>query len=175
MNVADSVNACKVTREFFDWYVGAIKGTIKTDYQPKFSKSNNGMTTLDFNGYFDNLRKFHCSDNLIKNEKESYNECLKNLSKIKFADFQARFTDLDQFESAGCDFENYYRWTGGQEPIDGIKVVRVDEVNANTLQVTINYYVDNGAGYGITHWGNNKISLTRRNNTWMIDEINWRD
>jgi hypothetical protein len=171
----DSVNACKVTSEFFDWYVGAIKGTIKTSYQPRFAKSNNGMTTLDFKGYFDNLKRLHCTDNLIQKERDSYNECLSNLSKIKFTDFETRFTDLDQFESINCDFENYYRWTGGQEPIDGIKIERVARINTDAFLVTVTYYVDNGQGYGLSYWGTNKLSIVKQNEKWMINDINWRE
>jgi len=113
LDSTDSVNACNVTTKFFNWYVGAIKRTIKTDYQPKFVQSKNGMTTLDFKAYFDNLRRLHFTDNLIQKEREFYNECLLNVSKIKFTDFKTGFTDLEQFENANCDFENYYRWTGG--------------------------------------------------------------
>jgi hypothetical protein len=164
-----------VTREFFDWYLSAINGTTKTDYQPKFIKSKNGMTTLDFEGYFDNLKRLRFADNLILKERESYNECLTNLSKIKFTDFETRFTDLDQFENRNCDFENYYRWTGGQELIEGIKIEKVDQIKADKILVTVIYYVDNGKGYGLTYWGNNKLSLSKINDTWNITDINWRD
>ncbi len=175
LNVTDSVSACKVTREFFNWYVSAIKGTIKTDYQPKFVQDKNGMTTLDFKEYFNNLKSLHCTDNLIQKERDSYNECLLNLSKIKFSDFKTRFTDLDQFENINCDFENYYRWTGGQEPIDGIKIERVEQVNTDTFLITVTYYVDNGKGYGLSYWGNNKLSLLKQKDKWMINGINWRE
>ena len=175
LHANDSVNICKVTSKFFDWYVRAIKGTIKTDYQPKFVKSKSGMTTLDYKGYLASLKRLRCTDKLIQNEKDSYNECLSNISKVKFTDFKATFTDLDHLENINCDFENYYRWTGGQEPIDGIKIERIERIKADTFLVTITYYTDKGNGYGIAYWGTNKISILRNVDKWMIDDINWID
>ena len=175
LNTSDSMNVSTVIKEFFNWYVDAIKRTIKTDYQPKFVKGKNGMTTLNFKGYFANLKRLHCTENLIQNERDSYNECLSNISKIKFTDFKTRFTDLDQFESVNCNFENYYRWTGGQEPIDGIIIERIEQIHINTFIATVTYYTDNGKDYGVSYWGTNKISMLKNNDKWMINDINWRD
>jgi len=170
----DSVVACEITNDFFNWYLGAINHKPKSVFQPKFIDNKEGMTTLDFRVYLNNLKKHHCSDVLIEREKESYNECLRNLEKIKFIDF-ILYEDLGQIEDISCDFENYYRWIGGQEPIDGIRIKEVKQIDKSQIQITIDYFVDNSQGYGISYWGKNIITLVKIHNRWEINVVNWRD
>ena len=175
LNDADSTEVCKITNDFFNWYLGAINGEINSICQPKFIAGKDSMTTLDFKDYFDNLKKHNCSDFLIEKERKTYNVCIKNLEKIKFVDFDTQYTDLDQFEEINCDFGNYYRWTGGQEPIQGIRITKTEMISSAQIKVTIDYYFDNGEKYGLSYWGNNEITLTKNKNIWKIDEINWRN
>ncbi len=171
----DSIEVCRITTDFFKWYLNAISGKEKSVFQPRFVESPNGMTALDFNDYFKNLKKHNFTADLIKKEKDSYNECLENLEKIKYSDFKTQFTDLDQFENISCDFENYYRWTGGQEPIQGIRIKEVSLISNTQAKVTIDYFFDNGNGYGIAHWGNNVITLLMIKDHWKINDINWKN
>lgn len=170
----DSIQVCKITNNFFDWYINAISGKVESVFQPRFIESTDGMTTLDFKEYFENLKKHNFSDKLIEKEKDSYNDCLENIEIIKYSDFKTQFTDLDQFENIGCDFENYYRWTGGQEPIQGIRIKKVLKKSKNRIIVIVEYFFDNGGSYGLTYWGNNNISFQRINGDWKIDNIDWR-
>lgn len=174
LDKVDSVQVCKITNDFFKWYINAISGKVKSVYQPRFVESAGGKTTLDFNEYFENLKQHNFSDELIQKEKESYRDCIDNIEKVSYSDFKSKFTDLDQFESIGCDFENYYRWTGGQEPIQGIRIKNVIKEFENKTIVIVEYFFDNGENYGLTYWGNNKISFRRIKNDWKIDNIDWK-
>ncbi len=167
----DSIQVCKITNDFFDWYISAISGKVKSVFQPRFIQNTDGMTTLDFKEYFENLKKHNFSDELIKKEKDSYNDCIENIETVKYSDFKTQFTDLDQFENIGCDFENYYRWTGGQEPIQGVRFKTVTKESENMAIVIVEYFFDNGKNYGLTYWGNNKISFRRIIGDWKIDSI----
>lgn len=170
----DSIQVCKITNDFFDWYISAISGKVKSDFQPRFIENTDGMITLDFKEYFENLKKHNFSDELIKKEKDSYNDCIENIETVKYSDFKTQFTDLDQFENIGCDFENYYRWTGGQEPIQGVRIKTVTKESENMAIVIVEYFFDNGENYGLTYWGNNKISFRRIKGDWKIDSIDWK-
>jgi hypothetical protein len=170
----DSIEVCLMTNDFFRWYLNSINGIEKSVYQPGFIEDKNGMTTLDFKEYFENLKKHGCSDELMKRERESYNKCLKNIEGIKYSDFIAQYTDLDQFEKINCDFENYHRWTGGQEPVHGIRIKNITSTSNNKIIVNLEYCVDNGGNSKISYWGNNKVTMVRINKDWKIDSINWR-
>ncbi|BDD03869.1 hypothetical protein [Aureibacter tunicatorum] len=87
-------------------------------------------------------------------------------------DFQKTlFTDLDDYEKANCDFGNYYRWIGGQEPIDGIKIDSVKFVNPNSVLVTISYFDIEPNKNKKYHWGKNHLSLIKIDDNWFIDKI----
>lgn len=122
---ADSIAVSAIANNFFRWYISQSYIKIDGEVNPKFVKSSNGMTTLDFEPYISNLKKYGFSDSLVELEKASYATCLQNLARVPYPDF-LRFDDLDDFESRGCDFTNYYRWTGGQEIMTDYAVKRVE-------------------------------------------------
>ena len=120
----DSIKLVQIVNEFYNWYISAIKERNWTDYMPKFVETEDGMTSLDFSIYIENLKKYRFSDSLIIKEKESYSICIENLRTIKFSDFDKTvFTTLDEYEEACCDFGNSFRWTGGMEPVDGMRII----------------------------------------------------
>ena len=175
LNKADSLEICRITQEFYNWYANSIKSKNYSALKPEFIESKNGMTTLEFNEYFDNLREHHFSEELIENEKKTYCDCLENLEKIKYQEFKEKFVDLDAFENVKCDFGNYHRWIGGQEPIDGIRIKNLEETPNSNVNVTIVYFTDNGVKYGISYWGKNIVTLKKMNKTWKIVDINSRN
>jgi hypothetical protein len=170
---SDSINLCTTVTNFFNWYITSIKNNKSSEYQPQFIENEKGMTTLDLSRYIDNLKTMHFSDSLLNIEINSYQKCIENLGKVKFIDFKNRFDDLDDFEEIGCDFSNYYRWTGGQEPIDGIRIKEVNMRNANKATVTVEYFYFETRGTNY-YWGNNQVTLRKRNNYWEILCLNWR-
>ncbi|MES2543302.1 MAG: hypothetical protein V4548_00330 [Bacteroidota bacterium] len=119
----DSIATTTIAKDFFNWYITSAKEN-KSGYQPEFIEDDNGMTTLDYSNYIENLIKHSFSDSLIAKEKHSYSECIKNLAKLKYSDF-LKFENLDDFESRDCDFSNYYRWIGGQEMSSGYSVTKI--------------------------------------------------
>ena len=173
----DSINVQQTVSRFYDWYLKSIKQENITDFQPKFVESDNGMTTLDLSAYLDNLRTNGFSDSLIIREKQSYSECIKNLETVRFDNFgKTTFTDLDDFEQTDCDFGNYYRWTGGQEPIDGIKIQDIEFISDDKAIVTIIYYETDSDDNQKHYWGENLLILIRLDDEWKIDDINsWKE
>ncbi len=167
----DSIKVVQIVNEFYDWYIRAIKNNNNTDYKPRFIESENGMTTLDFSKYIENLKTYGFSDSLILREKKSYSECIENLEKVKFSDFENTiFIDLDEYEQANCDFGNYYRWTGGQEPIDGIRIKDVKLISEGFVWVSIDYFVVDSKN--TRHYlGKNSLILKKLNNDWQINSV----
>jgi hypothetical protein len=167
----DSIEISRITLEFFDWYINAIEQGA--EFQPRFAESKNGMTTLDFTKYFENLKKFNFSDLLIAKEKKSYKKCLGNLARIKYSDFDTKINDLSAFEQIQCDFGNYYRWTGGQENCAGVQISSLIFSKKNNCIVNVEKF-------GVTEtdkknvWGLVKVKLVRQNNRWIIDDIGWK-
>ena len=172
LNTKDSLDACTITNDFFEWYIDATNKRINSAYQPRFIESEIGYTTLDFKEYFKNLKKYHCSKTFIENERESYTECLKNIEEITIVYFKEQFTDIDQLEEINCDFENYYRWTGGQEPIQGIRILKIEMISNNQIKVTIDYSSEKGESNKIKYWGKNEITLLKIKAKWKINDIN---
>ena len=170
INKLDSIEICGITLGFFNWYINAIKGEHGEEFQPRFVESRNGMTTLDFAKYFENLKKFNFSDSLIMKERESYQVCLNNLDKIKFSDFEAKINDLSDFEKIQCDFGNYYRWTGGQEICDGVQISTIIFLGKNSCVVKVEEYGTNEMKTKDI-WGFLNVKLIRQNNTWFINDM----
>lgn len=164
---ADSIKVCAIVNHFYDWYLAAIK---KPDgnCMPVFVKSSTGTTALDFTAYFNNLKKYHFSDDLIFRERKSYLTCMENLGKVKYADFEG-YKDLSDYKALDCDFSNYYRWIGGQEPKDGIAIKIVQFKAKNSVVVCIEYYalIDHVKQYS----GTNEVILTNSKGNWEIDNV----
>jgi len=169
---ADSIKVAQIVNGFYDWYLTSIKEKKYSDFKPKFVESKNGMTTLDYSKYLDNLKVHRFSDSLINKERQSYSDCIENLGKVKYSDFQkTTFTDLDEYEQANCDFGNYYRWTGGQEPIDGIRIKTIDILKNEMAIVSIEYYEFDSIKNTKHYWGKNKLTLKKVENDWLIENI----
>ena len=172
----DLTKIIQYVNEFYDWYISAIKERGYVDYMPRFAETENGMTSLDFSKYIENLKRYRFSDSLIIKEKDSYLKCIENLRTIKFSDFgKTIFTDLDEYEDACCDFGNRFRWIGGQEPVDGMRIQDIQFISTDTVLVSIEYSwlgfdEDLNAEY-IYYGGGNKLILIKQNNNWYIDKI----
>ena len=176
-NNADSIKVAQIVNSFYDWYLTSIKEKKYSDFKPKFTESKNGMTTLDYTKYLDNLKMLGFSDSLINKERQSYSDCIENLGKVKFSDFQrTTFTDLDEYEQANCDYGNYYRWTGGHEPIDGIRIIDVKFISTDKACVTIDYFEFNSDENKKYYWGKNGLTLIKIDSDWFIDKIDsWKN
>jgi len=173
-NTTDSTQIDNVVNEFFSWYLTAIRQSEYLEFKPQFIENGNGMTTLDCTRYLTNLRKYHFSDSLIELEKQSYQVCISHLEKVKYADFKSTFTDLDDFEETNCDFGNYYRWTGGQELIDGIRIRKMQLIKNITVLVSLEYYEYDSSTNKYYYWGHNKLTLSYNSGKWKITNINWK-
>lgn len=172
----DSIKIIQIVNEFYNWYVSAIKKCDNTSHHmPEFVETKNSMTSLDFSKYIKNLKKYRFSNSLIMKEKETYSKCIQNLKTITFSDFEKSIcTELSEVEQICCDFGNRYRWIGGQEPIEGIKIQDIQFVSTDTVQVSIEYselsFDETNTEY--TFYGRrNKLTLVKQNNDWYIDNI----
>mgnify|MGYP000855230296 FL=1 len=126
------------------------------------------MTTLDFSNYFQNLRKLSFSETLIEKEKMQYQVCIDSLERIKYSVFVKEYTDLDDFERIRCDFSNYYRWTGGMDPIDGIKINSVTfDDNLNAV-INGQFYFDNVDTEEPYYAGQFSAKMIKTGKSWRI-------
>jgi len=169
----DSLKLVQIVNEFYDWYISAIKEENNTDYMPRFVETENGMTSLDFSIYIENLKTHRFSDSLIIKEKESYSKCIENLRTIKFSDL--REITLDEAEEMCCDFGNRFRWTGGMEPVDGMRIQDIQFTSTDTVLVSIEYSwlgFDEDLDAEYTYYGGgNKLILIKQDNDWYIDKV----
>lgn len=170
----DSLKISKIVTDFFGWYMGAIQQHKSAAFQPIFAERKDGMTTLDFSEYFQNLTQYGFSDSLLFKEKASYQRCIDELEKVKYSDFKAQFTDLEDFENIECDFGNYYRWTGGQEPIGGIRIQTVRLNNSFSATVAIEYFDYDSESEANIYWGRNVLTMRKVNGLWKIDDVHWK-
>ena len=88
------------------------------------------------------------------------------MTKEKFLSFD----DIFEYENIGCDFDNSYKWIGGQELCDGIKINRQIFIDNTSRQVEIEYYSINGEEKSF--WRNSiVISLIKVKNEWIITDV----
>ena len=166
---SDSIKVVKIVNEFYNWYITTPKDESENVMMPTFSTTSNNLKCLDYSNYVANLRKYHFSEELIKKEIQSYKTCDENLRKITTEEY-AKFEDIDDFENIDCDFTNSFRWIGGQEMIDGIKITNIDFVNNRTIDVIIEYFSKNRNEF--SYWGNRtRITLIKKSNAWKINNI----
>jgi hypothetical protein len=173
----DSIKIVHTVNGFYNWYLTSVKEKRYSDFKPRFVESKNGMTTLDYSIYVDSLKKHGFSDSLIIKEKQSYSDCIESLRNVKYVDFQKTiFTDLDEYEQTNCDFGNYYRWTGGQEPIDGIRIINIKFLSIDKAVVSIDYFETNNKENKRYYWGLNNLTLIKIDNDWFIDKVDsWKN
>jgi hypothetical protein len=167
----DSSEVSTKVSDFFNWYLTAIDEQQYKEFQPRFVEDKNGMTTLDYSIYMANLKKYHFSDSLIQTEKQYYQKCIENLEKIKYSDFNTKYTDLDQFEDIDCDFGNSYRWTGGQEAPDKMKIIKVEFKNNDTAFITVSYGSSTAGDDENSYWGNLIVSMKKIAGLWKITNL----
>ena len=172
----DLTKIIQSVNDFYDWYISAINKRGYVDYMPRFAETENGMTSLDFSKYIENLKTYIFSDSLITKEKESYLKCIENLRTIKFSEFEKTiFIDLDEYEESCCDFGNRYRWIGGQEPVDGMRIQDIQFISTDTVLVSIEYswlgFDENSNTKYIYYGDGNKLIAIKQNNDWYIDQI----
>lgn len=172
----DSIKVTQIVNGFYNWYLSAIREKNYSEYKPRFVNTKNGMTTLDLSKYIENLVINGFSDSMILKEKQNYLDCIENLAKVKYSDFEkTTFTDLDDYEQANCDFGNYYRWIGAQEPIDGIRINDVKFISVDLVLVSIDYFELNTKENRKNYWGKNSLTLKRIYSKWHIINIDsWK-
>ena len=139
-------SAIKIQAEgFYTWYIDLSKDhRIATEFNPKFVRRDDGMTTLDFSNYKDALEKYNFSNSFIKRKISDYKNCLDSLDRIPFDKF-ASYQDLDDFERIGCDFDNRYEWTGGMEPKDEARLSSLRRVDKRTIVGRFSFVPDGEA------------------------------
>ena len=167
---SDSLIVTKTAQDFFKWYIETVKSKKINEYQPTFIADNNGMTTLDFSKYFENLRKLSFTESFIETERKQYQECLDNLEKIEFKVFNSEFDDLDEFENIKCDFSNSLKWTGGQEIVDGFEIKKVTFINQDYSNIEGVFFFLN-SDQTKSYSGKRNILLRKTNEIWKIDRI----
>jgi len=164
ISTQDSIEISNVVHGFYNWYSKEINEKHSKGFKPEIIKTAEGMSTLFLDNYLNNLRKNGFSQVLIEKEKESYQPCISELNKIKFKDLDT--LDLYQIKKIKCDFGNNYRWGGGQEGIDGIKIHSCQK-KIDTAIVVGEFYNQYGEEYHF--WGRNQeIVLIQVDSTWKI-------
>jgi hypothetical protein len=165
----DSLSVIKVVNEFYEWYIYSTRKEKNEENRPIFIIDKKEKVRLDFTRYLQNLRKFNFSDSLIKKEILDYKNCEKNLKRISKEEF-ASFDDIFDFENIDCAFDNSYKWIGGQEMCDGIRINNIEFSDLINCKVEIEYFSINGNEKSF--WGNKtKIILLKINGEWKINDI----
>jgi hypothetical protein len=167
----DSIRVIKIVNDFFDWYITSVKEQKYMEFRPVFAERADGMTTLDFSTYLENLKRLSFSDELLKEEKRQYNNCVKNLGNIKYSDFESEYVDLDQFEIILCDFTNHYRWTGGMDPVERFRIKNVKINKHKVAKVEVDFSFTNQNKTEQSFSKGRTVTLIRKKSDWKIKEI----
>ncbi|WP_321281901.1 hypothetical protein [Marinifilum fragile] len=155
--------------DFFEWYIHSTRYEENEENRPIFIIDSNDVVCLDLTRYIANLRIHHFSEDLITTEIASYKNCEENLKKITKEEFLA-FEDIFAYEDIDCGFDNNYKWIGGQEMIDGIRINKCVFSDQKNCHLEIEYYSLNGDEKYF--WKNNTIIKLRKiKNTWKIVDM----
>jgi hypothetical protein len=166
---SDSINVIQIVNDFYDWYIFSARTDKNEENRPTIAIDTNGSIRLDFTEYLKNLRSFNFSDSLISRELLDYKNCEQNLKSITKEEF-ARFDDISDFEDIDCDFDNSYKWIGGQEMCDGIRIVCIEYLDPKNYRVEIEYFSINRNEKSF--WGNaTQVYLQKINGNWKIIDI----
>ena len=160
---SDSMQIKNKIERFYSWYATLIKNkTVNTDFNPQFVKRSDGMTTLDFTNYRRGLKQNGFTDSCINSRIRKYNQCVENLSRVKYDKF-LKFKDLDQYEEIKCDFGNVFEWFAGMEPFDRAELVGLSIMNERTILGDVKFINGNGRQA--------KVRFLKQGGEWRIDEI----
>lgn len=136
LTFAQTSEAERLVIDFYSWYTSGGYRVMK----PEFKALENGMTDMDFDGFDEAHRRFHFSEQLIRQSKELYRGCQTNLSSIPYREFQT-FQDLDQYESIGCSFQ-FWQWFGtGMEHYEQYTLISSGKLAANKYLITVGFSV----------------------------------
>ncbi|BAX81820.1 hypothetical protein [Labilibaculum antarcticum] len=166
---SDTVLVTKTITEFYEWYIHSTRSEENEENRPVFVIDSNDIVRLDLTRYLTNLRIYHFSEQLISREIANYKNCEENLKKITKEEFLS-FDDIFAYEDIDCGFDNSYKWIGGQEMIDGIRINKLDFSNKKNCHVEIEYYSINGDEKSF--WRNSTVIILRkRKSNWEILDI----
>jgi hypothetical protein len=161
----DSIIIKQRLEEFYSRYIDlTITHSPRNGFEPIFEKKDDGMTTLGFKEYKDNLRKYLFTESFIRKKVSSYQACTDNLKKIPF-DTLITFNSLDKLENIQCDFMNRYEWTGGQEPKELAILHRMNQISRQTIIAHIALITDRKPS------GNVIVTLTKTKQLWEISDL----
>jgi len=160
----DSVEIKTLIEGFYSWYIEIVKnGRLQKDFNPYFVKNKDGMTTLDFSKYEEELKKFKFSEEFIKKKTQDYKSCVDNLASIPFDKFITY--ELEEYEKLKCEFSNFYEWTGGQEPKDKAELTILDFFDEKFAIGQIKFI------YNSKFDGEAMAAFIKTGNSWNIYDI----
>ncbi|MGE0588166.1 MAG: hypothetical protein AB7O48_06295 [Cyclobacteriaceae bacterium] len=165
---ADSLIIKNQIEGFYSWYADQIKNK-KEDFSPSFKRTDDGMTTLDFERYEAGLRSHGFTDRFIKSRVENFKPCLDNLELIEYQTY-LNFDGLDDYEEIKCDFGNAREWTTDQDSHDGADLVSLKRINKRTIEGTVQFYTISADGRK-SRWDFKQATFTfiRKGTDWKID------
>jgi hypothetical protein len=165
----DSILISQTVQDFYEWYIYSNRHEKNEENRPIFVFDSSSNVRLDLSKYLMNLKNHNFSDSLIFKEKLEYKNCENNLKTITKTEF-LNYDGIDSYERLGCNFDNSYRWIGGQELCDGISIKKQTFLQKNICEVEIEYYSINQDVK--SYWGNKTtVKLRRIKDSWEITEI----
>lgn len=162
----ESDKVAEIVTNFYQWYFDLIENKRMDRLYPSFTKTSDGMTTLDFTTYRRELLKHSFDSVFVEESVKGYDICSTNLKKIPYETFLT-LQDLDDFESIECAFSNKYEWIPGMEPFAGFKVLQPYFVNNSSATIKV-VFIDAGEKEPKS---SAIISVINDGNRWLINKI----
>ena len=153
-----------VAISFHKWY---IKNT--NEYNPKIAtnfkiyKDENGFCKVNFEPYFNELRKLGTiSETFLNNEIERNKECVESTEKLKW----------NEYDGIPLNCDDYDYWTQSQDFENGNIKAKMITKNDDYWNVLISLYITrkNVKPYE-TETAN--VKVRRENGKYMLTEIKW--
>ena len=76
-----------------------------------------------------------------------------------------------EYEQTECDFGNQFRFTGGQEPVDTVKVVEFIKKDERNYEAKLARGALISLEKGYSYSNNISMSLIKNNGEWRINSI----
>ncbi|ANQ51820.1 hypothetical protein MY04_4484 [Flammeovirga sp. MY04] len=133
----------------------------REEVQPTFVKKENEFTTLNLKEVEEVLSKNNVSKQLLDKYRNQWSDCLSNLSKLSFKEFQA-IDDISDIEDLMCDVQSDFWLANSFESHREFIIENGEYINPNKYGADITIH---SAALKF------HVIVVKQDDQWLINEI----
>jgi hypothetical protein len=169
---SDSLNRriTKTATSIYDWYIPLTNENYNdVPTRPSVVKDVNGKCKLDFEPYFNELRKLGTiSEKYLQTERERTEGCATYMATISWEEYTA--AEAYQYDDR-CQEFYYMHLTNGQETYSGVIVDKIERQGSKYLVKLAFYY--NGEKRIFDRTNQPLVTVESEDGIWKITQIDW--